>query len=99
MSALNYARMPGPGDLWHEPDCEPAFGLDDAAGNVAAYLTKHDEVGELVDEVAEAAGVLRWISHNAEIPFIFCAQFGSLIAQAERLERMRAAEYTALNGG
>lgn len=103
--ALNYARMPGfgdlPGDSRHpnSPDyVEPAFGLDDAAENVAGELYANDEAGRLVDEVADAAGLLRWISHNAEVPPEFRMEFRFLIEQAERLERMRDAEYGALNG-
>ena len=75
MAALNYARMLGPGDLPgdtrhpNSPDyVEPAFGLDDAACNVAYRLTKAGDVGELVYEVADACAVIGWVAKNADIP-------------------------------
>ena len=101
----NLARMPGPGDLPgdssnpNSPDyVEPAFGLDDAAGNVADRLVKAGDVGELVDTMAEASGALEWIVRNVALPQQHRAAFNFLRAECARMDRMRDAEYDALNG-
>lgn len=99
MNALNYARMPGPGDLWHAPDDEPEFGLDDAEGNVAAYLAKKDEVGDLVNDLAEARALLNWIASNVDLPANLLPRFRLLDAQSKRMRQLVDAEYAALNGG
>ena len=104
MAALNYARMLGPGDLPGDPRhpnspsyVEPAFGLDDAACNVADRLTKAGDVGELVYEVADACAVLGWVAKNADIPTHYLPAYRLLLAQSERLSRAVDAEYEALN--
>lgn len=106
MKHINYARMPGPGDLSGNSDhpgspdyVEPDYGMDDASALVAQSLIKRDEVGELVDEVAEAAGLLNWISHNVNIPDVFLRDFQFLIGQSERLNKVRQSTYESLNGG
>lgn len=102
--ALNYARMPGfgdlPGDSRHpgSPDyVEPAFGLDDAAGNVARSLVFWDEVGELVDSLAESRALIDWIAHNVALPSNLLPRFRDLDRHTKRMRELVDAEYAALN--
>lgn len=93
----------GPGDLPgdssnpNSPDyVEPAFGLDDAAGNVARHLWNEDEVGEIVYALAEAAAALRSIDCS-DMPSWKQDAIGVLHRHAARMARLREAEYEKLN--
>ena len=97
-TALNYARMPGfgdlPGDSQHPNSpsyVEPAYGYEDADADIAAELVDADEVAELVMEVREAAGLLDWIAHNVDLPAHLLHSFRDLDCRARGL-RCRADE-------
>lgn len=101
----NYHRMPGmgdlPGDASHpnSPDHVAApFGEDDAAAAVAKRLHRHGDVGELVEDVANAAGLLDWIAHNAVLPEHLLWRFRSLEKHVKRLRKEVDREYDVLNG-
>jgi len=103
---LAYHRMPGPGDLpglgaaysRNDPATdEPAFGLDDAAANVAARLVDAGDAGELVETVANAAAALGWIAQEVVVPAHLRQSFAGVLELAERLRREVDAEYEALN--
>ncbi len=66
-TAINYARMPGPGDLGY-PDEEPAFDRDDAINLVVDKLVKDDEAAEVVMHVANARALLVWIGREVVLP-------------------------------
>jgi hypothetical protein len=104
MAALNYARMPGPGDLPgdrnhpNSPDyVEPAFGLDDAANNVARHLWDADEVGELVYDLAEADWALTVACQVVSSPML-AEVLKTLQKHSARMARLREAEFDKLNG-
>src|SRR5690606_19653620 len=89
-----YHRMPGFGDLPgdashpHNPAyVEPAFGLDDAAANVAARLVDAGDAGELVEAVANAAAALGWIAQEVVVPAHLRQSFAGVLELAERLRR------------
>lgn len=103
--ALNYARMPGfgdlPGDSRHpnSPDyVETAFGLDDAAESVACEVWDRGEVGELVDSLAESRALIDWIAHNVALPSNLLPRFRDLDRHTKRMRELVDAEYAALNG-
>lgn len=103
--ALNYARMPGfgdlPGDNLHpnSPDYDDTgYGLDTAAGNVATDLAERDEVGELVDSLAESRALIDWIAHNVALPSNLLPRFRDLDRHTKRMRELVDAEYAALNG-
>lgn len=96
--ALNYARMPGPGDLWQPPDDERAFDWDDAVINVAAELVKQDEVAELVMHVANARALLAWISTETAIPRHLRQEWAALERHAVSLDSQINRELAILNG-
>lgn len=105
MSALAYHRMPGfgdlPGDSNHpgSPDyVEPVFGRDDAAGNVAARMAQDDEVGELVEDVANARALLAWIGREVVIPASMRVEWQALERHAKALDRRIDRELSVLNG-
>lgn len=102
--ALNYASMPGFGDLSgdsrhpNSPDyIEPDFGLEDAEANVALALHNNDEVAELVNDLAESRALLNWIAANVDLPAEMLPRFRLLDRQSKRLRQMVDAEYEALN--
>jgi hypothetical protein len=104
MAAHNYARMPGPGDLPgnrnhpNSPDyVEPAFGLDDAAGNVARHLWNEDEVGEIVYDLAEADWALQVACQVVTSPTLAEA-LRTVQKHASRMARLRDDEFEKLNG-
>lgn len=105
MAALNYARMPGFGDLSgdsshpNSPDyTPPAFGYDDASGNVARHLWDEEEVGEIVDDLAEAASALRRVASGKPLDAFYKGALNSILKHAERMERLRDDEFEKLNG-
>lgn len=105
MAAFNYVRMPGPGDLPGDsrnsngPDyVEPAFGLDDAAGNVARHLWDEDGVGEIVYDLAEADWALQVASQVVTSPALAEA-LKTVQKHAARMARLRDDEFEKLNGG
>lgn len=94
MSALNYNRMPGFGDLPgdstnpNSPDyVEPEYGVDDAQNDVAENLIRMDEVGALVSDVYDATGLLDWVAKNAELPAMYRAAFRNLDRRAREICR------------
>lgn len=98
----------GPGDLPGDPNhpnspdyVEPAFGMDEAIGNVADKMVKDFEVGEIVTEIIEAADALRWIAANVNIPAYWPTPhldpFRALLKRAEALEKLAEDEHDALN--
>ena len=103
MNDLTFTRK-GPGDLPgnsrhpNSPDyVEPVFGLDDAAGVVARKLWNGDEVGEIVDDLAEAASALRRIKNGQPLDSFYIAALNRVLIHAERMERMRETEFEILN--
>lgn len=98
--AHNYARMPGPGDLWQPPE-EPdtAFDWDDAINIVADQLVKEDEVAELVRHVANARSLFFWISKQQVVcPEYIRADLAALERQAIVLDQRINREFAILNG-
>lgn len=106
MAALNYARLPGYGDLAGDsrhpgsPEyVEPEFGADDALELVSARLEADDEVTPVLADLTDACFALRWIAENVEFPDIVGgryvdhrAKFRALLERAEGLENAVAAE-------
>ena len=95
--ARQYAAAAAAYDNASPPE-DPEFGLDDAANNVADRIAERGDMGELVQDVANAAHVLSWIAANVAVPSIFGPDFRALLRQAEGLHRAVEAEYGALNG-
>jgi hypothetical protein len=103
--SLNYARMPGSGDLLgdsshpNSPDYEePAFGRDDAIESVTDQLISDEEVAELVQDVANARHLLNWVAHELVVPAHLRPLFQSLDRQARSLDGRIDAQLAALNG-
>ncbi|KIQ21574.1 hypothetical protein [Xanthomonas campestris] len=94
---LNYARMPGPGDLGF-PDEEPAFDRDDAINLVVDYLVKEDEAAELVMQVANCSRLLTLIGREFVIPETMHADWAALESTAKHLDRKIESELAILNG-
>ena len=65
---------------------DPAYGLDDADMDVAADLVKADEVAELVCEVRESLGLLRWLADQS-IPATHLPAYRQLLRKAEALDK------------
>lgn len=104
-AALNYARMPGfgdlPGDSQHpnSPDyVEPAFDRDDAINLVVDYLVKEDEAAELVMQVANCRHLLTLIGREFVIPESMRADWAALERTAKHLDRKIESELAILNG-
>ncbi len=88
-------------DTWKtDAPCAPdyAFGLDDAAGNVARHLWNEDEVGEIVDDLAEAASALRRVASGQPLDAFYMGALNRVLKHAERMERLRDDEFEKLNG-
>lgn len=94
---LNYARMPGPGDLGF-PDDEPAFDRDDAIHLVVDKLIKEDEASELVMNVANARALLVWIGREVVLPAHLRNEWVALERQAKALDSLIDSELQILNG-
>src|SRR5690606_34626690 len=87
--------LPHPNDPQNEP--EEIFGWDEAAGEVAARMQASDEVGELVETLANAADVLGWLSREVTIHPAGLTAFRELLKLAERVHVEVEAEYQSLN--
>lgn len=98
----------GPGDLPgdssnpNSPDyVEPAFGIDEAIGNVVDRLVASGDANEVLSDLIEAADALRWIAANVNIPAYWPTPhldpFRSLLKRAEALEKLAEDEHDALN--
>lgn len=74
---------------------EPAFDMSDAAANVAS---SRDDLPVLVQDVAEAEGLLDWIAFNVEIPERHRQSFRLLGRHAHELNVALGKEYDVLNG-
>ena len=104
MAALNYARMPGQGDLAGDDsnpnspyhDFEPEFDRDDAVMAVAAQLVEADEVAELVMQVANARALLTWVGFDTVIPEHMRPHWQVLERQAVALDKRINGELAAL---
>lgn len=94
--ALNYARMPGPGDLGF-PDDESAFDRDDAINLVVDKLVKDDDAAELVMNVANARALLVWIGREVVLPAQLRADWVALDRQAKALDSLIESELGILN--
>jgi len=101
--ALNYARMPGQGDLAGDDSnpnspyyVEPEFDRDDAVMAVAAQLVEADEVAELVMQVANARHFLTWLSDEVAIPEHMRPYWQVLERQAIALDKRINGELAAL---
>lgn len=104
MKKINYAAMPGFGDLPgddrnpNSPDyIDPDFGLEDAEANVALALHRNDEVAELVNILAESRALFDWIASNVDLPAYLLPRFRILDRQSKRLREAVDAEFEALN--
>lgn len=64
----------------------PAYDAFDADADVAADLVKADEVHELVTEVRESLGLLRWLADQS-IPAIHLPAYRELLRKAEALDK------------
>lgn len=93
---MNYNRMPGPGDLYSPKD-EPAFGWDDACGNVGDALIRSGDVGELVEILANAYPMLCALG-QADIAPGNLHDYRSLLRIASEIRDRVNQEYNTLNG-
>lgn len=96
-AALNYARMPGPGDLGY-PDDEPAFDRDDAINLVADKLVKEHEAAEVVMHVANARALLVWVGSEVELPTHLRNDWVALDRIAKQLDSQIDTELAILTG-
>ena len=80
------------------PD-EPAFDESDAMANVADKLHENRDIEEVLGDVADAAHTLAWLAERVDLAGEHATRFRLLLTQAERLNKMRADELDALNGG
>lgn len=96
MTHINYARIPGPGDLSSPPE-EPMFGWDDAAGNVALALQKDGHVADIVDALSSAWPLIA-IMGNHDVPVAYQHEYRALLSVARMLHDRVEDEFNALNG-
>lgn len=77
----------------------PVWDEYDAIANVVERLHGTGDIEDVFDDLADAAPTLAWLAERVELTDVHAARFRRLLAQAERLNRLRADELEALNGG
>lgn len=80
------------------PEC-PEFDESDAMANVADKLHDSRDIEEVLGDVADAARTLAWLAERVDLAGEHLQQFRFLLHHAERLNKLRADELDALNGG
>lgn len=96
-AALNYARMPGPGDLGY-PNDEPAFDRDDAIHLVVDKLVKEHDAAEVVMHIANARALLVWIGCEVQLPTHLRNEWVALDRIAKQLDNQIDSELAILTG-
>ena len=81
------------------PPEDPVYDEYDAIANVADKLHASRDIEEVLDDLADAAYTLAWLDERVELTDVHAARFRRLLAQAERLNKLRSDELDALNGG
>lgn len=101
--ALNYSALPGFGDIHgdsrhpNSPDyVEPAFGLDDAAGNVAQRMHEAGDIGEVIFDLSECGALMQHFAETG-MPGYLLRTFQALAKHVNNAETAVQAEYAALN--
>jgi hypothetical protein len=79
------------------PPEDPVWDEYDAMAVVAEKL--HRDIVEVLADVADAAQTLEWLAERVDLDGEHATRFRLLLTQAERLDRLRADELDALNGG
>src|SRR5690606_40591778 len=79
------------------PPEDPVWDEYDAMAVVAEKL--HRDIVEVLADLADAAQTLAWLAEHVDLDGEHATRFRLLLAQAERLNRLRADELDALNGG
>ena len=92
------SNLPGDNTNPNSPDyVEPMFGRDDAATIVAADLNAGGEVGEVVQTVADAEGLLLWIGHKVNLPTHHIQAYRDLLNLSGRLDLAVSEKLEAMN--
>lgn len=78
---------------------DPAFDEADAMANVADKLHDSRDIEEVLGDLADAADWLAWILARCELPKGAQQKVDWLAKHAKRLNKLRADELDALNGG
>lgn len=78
---------------------DPAFDEADAMANVADTLHASRDIEEVLGDLADAAHTLAWLAERVALAGEHQNRFRLLLAQSERLNKLRADELDALNGG
>jgi len=71
----------------------------DAIAYVVEKLQGTGDIEDALDDLADAAPTLAWLAERVELTDVHAARFRRLLAQAERMNKLRADELEALNGG
>lgn len=71
----------------------------DAMANVADKLHASRDIEEVLADVADAEQTLAWLAERVDLAGEHATRFRLLLAQAERLNKLRADELDDLNGG
>lgn len=77
----------------------PVWDEYDAMANVADKLHASRDVEEVLGDLADAAHTLAWVTERVDLAGEHQIRFRLLLTQAERLNKLRADELDALNGG
>ena len=81
------------------PPEDPVWDEYDAMANVADKLHASRDVAEVLGDLADAAQTLAWLAERVDLAGEHATRFRLLLAQAERLNKLRADELDDLNGG
>ncbi|HEY8355140.1 MAG TPA: hypothetical protein VIK69_09025 [Methylophilaceae bacterium] len=76
----------------------PVWDEDDAIAYVVEKLQGTGDIEDALADLADAAPTLAWLAERVELTDVHAARFRRLLAQAERLNKLRADELEALNG-
>src|SRR5690606_17282060 len=78
---------------------EPVWDEYDAMANVVDMLHATRSIEEVLDDLADAAPTLAYLAELVNMAGEHATRFRRLLAQAERMNKLRADELEALNGG
>lgn len=81
------------------PPEDPVWDESDAMANVADKLHASRDVEEVLGDLADAAQTLEWLAERVDLAGEHATRFRLLLTQADRLNKLRADELDALNGG
>jgi len=81
------------------PPEDAVWDESDAMKNVADKLHASRDIEEVLGDLADAAPTLAWLAERVDLAGEHATRFRFLLMQAERLNKLRAAELDALNGG